>query len=65
MERSWRPPRPKQSARERLLAGPKRFPRQISAILEAKRLPKVSNIAPLFGIVFGIDFGCVLGTPKS
>ena len=40
MERSWRPPRPKQSARERLLAGPRRFPRQVSAILGANRHPK-------------------------
>ena len=38
--RSWRPPEPKKSALERLLAGPRAIPREVSAILEAKWLPK-------------------------
>ena len=69
LERSWRAPGPKKTSLGRLLAAPRGIPREVSAILGAKRLPKrvpkrVQNRAA-FGICFGIDFGCVLGTPKS
>ena len=40
LERSWTRSGPKKTSLERLLAGPRRIPRQISAILGAKRLPK-------------------------
>ena len=37
LERSWGLLGPKKSALERLLGGPRRIPRQVSAILGAKR----------------------------
>ena len=42
LERSWTALRPKKSPLDRLLAAPRGFPRQVSAILRAKRLPKRS-----------------------
>ena len=40
LERSLMAPGPKKSAPERLLTGPRGIPREVSAILEAKWLPK-------------------------
>ena len=40
LDRSWRPPSPKKNALERLLAAPRGIPREVSAILGAKMLPK-------------------------
>ena len=41
LERSWTALRPKKTNLERLLAAPRGIPREVSAILGAKRLPKV------------------------
>ena len=40
LERSWTALGPKKSPLDRLLAAPRGVPREVSAILEAKRLPK-------------------------
>ena len=40
LERSWAALKPKKSNLERLLAAPRGIPREVSAILGAKRLPK-------------------------
>ena len=40
MEGSWRPPRPEKSALDSLLGAPRRVPRQFSAMIGAKSLPK-------------------------
>ena len=57
--------RPKKGGLERLLAGPRGIPREVSAILGAKRLhkrvPKRVQNRAAFGICFGIDFGSLLG----
>ena len=42
LERSWRPPGPKKRSLEQLLGAPRGIPREVSAILGAKRLPKRS-----------------------
>ena len=42
LERSWTALGPKKSPLDRLLAAPRGFPREVSAILRAKRLPKLS-----------------------
>ena len=42
LERSWRALGPEKSSLERLLAGPRGVPREVSAILGAKRLPERS-----------------------
>ena len=42
LDGSWRPPGPKKRSFERLLGAPRGISRQVSAILEAKRLPKRS-----------------------
>ena len=42
LERSWTALGPKKSPLDRLLAAPRGFPREFSAILKAKRLPKRS-----------------------
>ena len=41
LERSWTALRPQKTNLERLLAAPRGIPREVSAILGAKRLPKV------------------------
>ena len=40
LEDSWKPPGPNKNALERLLNAPRRIPRQVSAILGPKSLPK-------------------------
>ena len=40
LDSSRRPPEPKRSALERLLASPRRFPRQVSAILGGQKAPE-------------------------
>ena len=43
LERSWAALGPKKRSLERLLAAPRRIPRQFAAILRAKRVPKGSR----------------------
>ena len=45
-ERSWTALGPEKRSLERLLAAPRGFPRQVSAILRAKKLPKRSPGGP-------------------
>ena len=40
LKRSWKAPGAKKSSLERLLAAPRGIPREVSAVLEAKKLPK-------------------------
>ena len=61
LERSWGPPGPKKRSPERLLGAPRGIPRQVSAILGAKRLQKRSP----GGSKMGSQIGSWLKKAKS
>ena len=50
LERSWRPPEPKKSTPERLLAGPRGISRQVSPKMGSKMGPQNSLRTPLFAV---------------